>query len=204
MLAPVEKELHSVEGVDDVAMFSFKGAMDNFDELKRAAAGSVLVGHSAGNMAMNQEELRPNAIVAFNAPLPTGIGLLMLRANLISFDHFLASLPGREDADANRAYLRAAMQDIMSMKSFIGNVRHLRAVSRFNAVTVAAGTQSVGIQTILEYTDGDRFFQPTINDRGFAHNNGVRIHSQPGMHNDLLTQPNRIITGSLLSSVVAG
>lgn len=143
---------------DEVDVFTFAEGISYPDVIKSAAKGVDVYTHSAGMLAIIGTQ--PEAIHAFNAPIPSG-RLRLLGKTLTKTAHM--HLPGRsihETADIKRVATFNASVAGEVLTHPVANLRPFlnSTISKFNAVKIAQYAQWAGIETNLAITMHDDYF----------------------------------------------
>lgn len=182
----VGNALTDVGGHSDAEVFTYAYAMDNPDEVARAAAGAKLYSHSAGLGAA--KDTRPSEIFAVAPPLPTSAKGLMLKSGLKSARMAKHSLVGSEELRAVSKYNASAVAELA--RHPVGNLKHLREIARTNSIDLALSAKEAGILTTLYFMDRDDFgFVPNEEQRSFANVLGIELHMLEGRHDQLPLYP---------------
>lgn len=177
----------SVGYYDDVYPFTFSGAMDNPNIVRRATQNVDVFTHSAGMLALRGTS--PRRIEAFSAPLPTTRGRL-IRNTLLKTARMHTPGIGIRSAEDFRnvnVYNTSALAELLAHPK--GNLGRLGQIACFNAVEIAIAAQQSDIPTHLTYTDGDEYFSLSDEDESRATHSGVKVKRITGIHDELVIRP---------------
>jgi len=174
----------NVAGIDP---YTFSCAIKNPSILRRAIEGAEVYTLSAGFMALvnaleGKQDYLPGTIDAFNPPIPTSVPQLCGRTALKSWD-----MLSDTDKPAARSYSRSSAAEFSVHVPTL--VSALFDISKFNAIKEARDMQSRGVPVDLAYTDKDRYFMPTDEQKAFAKDAGVRILYLAGVHDEVALRP---------------
>lgn len=180
---------------DDVDPFTFSGAMDDRDTVRRAVRGADVVTHSAGLLAV--VGTNPDRITAYGAPLPSTklklVGKTVVKTVRMHTPgigiHSLHDLP------AINAYDLSATGELVAHPR--GNLGRLGQIARFDAVEAAIAAERSGIPSHLVYTDGDEYFSLSAQHEAEAAAAGVGVIRIPGIHDELVIRPSATLQISL-------
>jgi len=181
------------ERYDEVEPFTFAYAMKNPEVINDITEGVDLFTHSAAMMAVLGAS--PNNLHAFDAPLPTGRGML---AGHVLAELFTEHMPIKGGLNLKSAP-NILLSDWNSAKEIIGHpFTHLKpyaneSISQFNAIDEAIIMQKNDINVILPYTGGDKLFIPTPEQEHTAKMNKVRILHLAGRHNEIILRPQQCL-----------
>lgn len=180
-----------------VDAFTFRWSADpkNALQLAKAVKDALVVTHSGGMTPL--EGTSPEKIISYGAPLPTSVWHL-LKGSVIK----TARLQNPNNVPNFRAAMRVNNDSAAELiKHPYGNLRHLGAIARFNAIDVAAHAQASGIPTELIYTSDDVYFQPTVGQQADAAERGVPLTITMGEHDELLFYPDMMLRQATLLEV---
>jgi hypothetical protein len=200
-----ERVMEALTGVNgpfsDADSRSYLSALENPRQFRRAAAGAVLVTHSAGALAIpsvieagSTTLPKPETIHAWAGPLPTSGATLLGRG--------MFRIPPGMVSQGFKGF--GNMADLMRFNAsyfpefarrFIPHMRQLGAIAQFDSVAVGSAAVEAGVPTTLAYANDDRFYTITDEQREAASRAGVLVIDLLGQHNDPLVQAEEFAPG---------
>lgn len=186
-LEPVAEAAIGLGYANDAEVLNFRHAMEDWHAVKKKARNGIVISHSAGSLAVARSLAAPELFVAYNGPEPLSIPRLALSANRKTAQHLRSIFTDNDRA----AYSRIVASNAAEMTAHpFGNLKHIRAISRFSTLSQLAYMNHSGQRTLGVVTDGDVFFPPEPS----AVPQGVQIESYAGDHDRLLADPKTLLS----------
>ena len=196
-LAGLERAVDEIGEFDgNVFSFSFEGAMgDDFEDARRAMDGAHVVAFSAGKLAVTGET-KPDFVQAINTPLVRPFHSIAFGGLQVASYHVRESMPGRDRPELHRPLVKGSVGEMVDPRSLWGNAKHLRAISRYDSIGVAAALRDAGVGVELNYMLDDEYFAPSKDEEARATSLGVVLDTHEGRHNQVMIDPEGTISAT--------
>ena len=186
-IAAAIETYHHKDTIATIDPFTCSSALKNPSILRRAIQKAEVATLSLGFKALidamdNREDSRPYTIDAFNPPIPTSIPSLIGRTGIKSWEML-------KDTDklAAQSYNRSSAAEFVAHAPTL--VRAFFDISKFDAIKEARDLREREIPIDLAYTNNDRYFTLTEEQKAFAEEARVRIFLLDGVHDELALRP---------------